>query len=253
MTTINDLIVGVARDLNDYTDGIPAKQFQRWSQRQLLDYWNEAMCVMYTLNPSKFKTTRVEKMRPGINQEFANCDRVMSVVGVSDVEGNVLYEIEQDKGDKKLRWGGYRPRTRPTFQHSRDFRLTSYRIAVDKDGSVFVKPAIPYGVELYLKFVCSTPPKKFELSDLDEDIATSNCADMTLGVHWVLFRALMVDEDSQASNGAATQHLNLFLKLIEAKAEIDKESNYNLNGVPKELRQFVAKEIAKYQLGAQVR
>lgn len=253
MTTINDFIEGVARDLNDYTDGIPAKQYQRWSQRQLLEYWNEAMCVMYTLNPSKFKKTRVAKLTPGINQEFKGCERVLSVVGVCDEEGHVLYEIEQDKGDKQLKWGGFRPRQCSTFQHSRDFKLTKYNIATDKDGSVFVKPAVPYGVDVYLKFVCETPPVKFEINDLGADVEQSNCADVTLGVHWVLFRALMVDEESQSSNTLATQHLNLFLKLIEAKVEVDKESNYNLTGVPKELRQLVAREIAKYQLGARGR
>lgn len=253
MTTTYDLLTRAARDLNDYTDGVPNKQFQRWNQRQLLDYWNEALCVMYTLNPSKFKNTCVEKLSPGINQEFKGCERVLSVVGVSDQNGNVLYEIEQDRGDKKLPWGGFRPRHCPTFQHSLDFKLKSYRIATEKDGSVFVSPAVPYGVDVYLKFVCETPPVKFDLNDLDADVEQSNCADVALGVHWVLFRALMVDEESQSSNSLATQHLQLFLKLIDAKVEVDKESNYNLTGVPKELRQLVAREIAKYQFGARGR
>lgn len=252
MTTTSDLLISTARDLNDYTDGIPNKQFQRWSQDQLLDYWNEALCVMYTLNPSKFKATRVEKLSPGINQVFEGCKRVLSIVGVSDKDGNVLYEVEQEKGDKKLSWGGFRPRHCATFKHSRDFKLTSYRIAAEKDGSVFVSPAIPYGVDVYMKYVCETPPAKFELHDLGADVKQSNCADVALGVHWVLFRALMVDEESQSSNALATQHLNLFLKLIDAKVEVDKESNYNLTGVPKELRQVVAREIAKYHLSARV-
>ena len=62
----------------------------------------------------------------------------------------------------------------------------------------------------------------------------------------------MVDEESQSSNSLATQHLNLFLKLLEVKTELDKESNYNLEGVPKELRQYVAREIAKYQIGSKI-
>ena len=141
MTTIHDLIVRSARDLNDYTDHSPNKQFQRWSEEQLMGYWNEAMCVMYSLNPSKFKCAKVAKLKPGINQVFEGCEKVLSIVGVCDEDGNVLYEVERDKGDKKLKWGGYRPRHCATpFQHSRDFKLTSYRIATDKDGSLFVSP-----------------------------------------------------------------------------------------------------------------
>ena len=59
----------------------------------------------------------------------------------------------------------------------------------------------------------------------------------------------MVDEESQSSNSLATQHLNLFFKLLEVKTENDKESNYNLEGIPSVLKQVVAREIARYQLG----
>ena len=249
MTTINDLIVRAARDLNDYTDEVPNKQFQRWTQEQLLGYWNEALCVMYTLNPSKFKCAKVAKLKPGINQVFDECKRVLSVIGVSDQNGNVLYEIEKDTDDKKLKWGGYRPRHCTTFTHNRDFKLTSYRILTDKDGSVMVKPAVPYGTDVHLKFMCETPPREFEMNNLSADIAQSNCIDVTMGVHWVLFRALMVDEESQASNSLASQHLNLFFKLLEVKTETDKDSNYNLEGLPAVLKQLVAREVARYQLG----
>lgn len=249
MTTINDLIVRAARDLNDYTDEVPNKQFQRWTQGQLLGYWNEALCVMYTLNPSKFKCTKVAKLKPGINQVFEECKHVLSVIGVSDKDGNVLYEIEKDTDDKKLKWGGYRPRHCATFTHNRDFKLTSYRILTDKDGSVMVKPAVPYGMDVHLKFMCETPPREFEMNNLSADIAQSNCIDVTMGVHWVLFRALMVDEESQSSNSLASQHLNLFFKLLEVKTETDKDSNYNLEGLPAVLKQLVAREVARYQLG----
>ena len=249
MTTINDLIVRAARDLNDYTDEVPNKQFQRWTQEQLLGYWNEALCVMYTLNPSKFKCAKVAKLKPGINQVFDECKRVLSVIGVSDKDGNVLYEIEKDTDDKKLKWGGYRPRHCTTFTHNRDFKLTSYRILTDKDGSVMVKPAVHYGMDVHLKFMCETPPREFEMNNLSADVAQSNCIDVTMGVHWVLFRALMVDEESQSSNSLASQHLNLFFKLLEVKTETDKDSNYNLEGLPAVLKQLVAREVARYQLG----
>lgn len=249
MTTISDLIVRAARDLNDYTDGVPNKQFQRWSQEQLLGYWNEALCVMYSLNPSKFKCAKVAMLKPGINQVFDECKRVLSVIGVSDKDGNVLYEIEQDSEDKKLKWGGFRPRHCTTFTHNRDFKLTSYRILTDKDGSVMVKPSVPYGMDIYLKFMCETPPREFTMNNLSAAAEQSNCIDVTMGVHWVLFRALMVDEESQSSNSLATQHLNLFFKLLEVKTENDKDTNYNLEGVPSVLKQVVAREIARYQLG----
>lgn len=249
MTTISDLIVRAARDLNDYTDGVPNKQFQRWPQEQLLGYWNEALCVMYSLNPSKFKCAKVAKLKPGINQVFDECKRVLSVIGVSDKDGNVLYEIEQDSEDKKLKWGGFRPRHCTTFTHNRDFKLTSYRISTDKDGSVMVKPTVPYGMDVHLKFMCETPPREFTMNNLSAAAEQSNCIDVTMGVHWVLFRALMVDEESQSSNSLATQHLNLFFKLLEVKSENDKDSNYNLEGLPSVLKQVVAREIARYQLG----
>lgn len=253
MTTIDDLLIRTARDLNDYTDHEPNKQYQRWTQEQLLGYWNEALCVMFSLNPSKFKSAKVASLKPGINQVFDGCKRVLSVVGVCDKDGNVLYEVEQDKADKKLKWGGFRPkRCSAPFQHSRDFKLASYRIANEQDGSVFVSPAVPYGVDVYLKFMCETPPSTFEISNLSAGVDQTNCADVTFGAHWVIFRALMVDEESQSSNALATQHLNLFLKLLEVKTDLDKDRNYNLDGVPKDIRHYVAREIAKYQIGAKV-
>lgn len=252
MTSVNDLLVRSARDLNDFTDDLPNKQFQRWTREQLLTYWNEALCVMYSLNPSKFKCVRVSKLTAGLNQVFDECKRVLSIIGVSDKDGNVLYEIEEDKADKALKWGGYRPRRCTTFVHTDDFKLTHYRIAADKDGSVFVKPPVPYGKEIYLKYMCETPPEVFELSDLDADVEQSNCSDVSFGVHWVLFRALMVDEESQSSNALAQQHLQLFIKLVADKTDLDERANYNLDTVPKVLQSYVAREIAKYKLGVKV-
>lgn len=249
MTTINDLLVRTARDLNDYTDHIPNKQFQRWTRSQLLGYWNEALCVIYALSPSKFKCAKVAKLKPGINQVFDDCERVLSVIGVSDKDGNVLYEIEQDKEDRKLKWGGFRPRSCPTFSHTKDFKLTNYRIVTEKDGSVFVKPEIPYGVDIWLKFMCEQPPVSFEEHDLDADVSQSNCSDMTFGIHWVLFRALMVDEESQSSTQLASQHLQLFLSLMKEKTELDKDAVFGIDSVPNVLKQYVAREIAKYNLG----
>lgn len=249
MTTINDLLVRTARDLNDYTDHIPNKQFQRWTRDQLLDYWNEALCVIFTLNPSKFKCVKVAKLQPGINQVFDECERVLSVIGVSDKDGNVLYEIEQDKEDRALKWGGFRPRRCPVYKHTKDFRLTSYRILSDKDGSVFVKPEVPYGADVYLKFMCETAPMPFEHNDLDADVSQSNCSDMTFGIHWVLFRALMVDEESQSSTALAGQHLQLFLSLMKEKAELDKDALFGIESIPSSLKSYVAREIAKYNIG----
>lgn len=253
MTTLNDLVVRAARDLNDYTDQHPNRQFQRWTREQLIGYWNEALCVIYALSPSKFKCAKVAKLKPGVNQVFDDCKRVLSVIGVSDKDGNVLYEIEQDKADKTLKWGGYRPRRCSTFQHTADFKLTHYRIATDKDGSVFVKPEVPYGKEIYLKFMCETPPAMFDPNDLDADANQSNCSDITFGIHWVLFRALMVDEESQSSITLAGKHLELFLTLMKQKEELDRDAIFGLESVPTVLKQYVAREIAKYNLGAQVR
>lgn len=249
MTTTNDLLVRAARDLNDYTDHIPNKQFQRWTREQLLSYWNEALCVIFSLNPSKFKESHVAKLQPGINQVIEGCERVLSVIGVSDKDGHVLYEIEQDKEDKSLKWGGYRPRNCPVFQHTKDFKLTHYRIASDKDGSVFVKPSVPYGADIYLKLMCEVAPQPLDSLDLDADVKQSTCADITFGIHWVLFRALMVDEESQSSTALATQHLQLFLSLVKEKTELDKEAVYGIESVPAALKSYVAREIAKYNLG----
>lgn len=249
MTTINDLLIRTARDLNDYVEHNPNKQFQRWTRGQLLAYWNEALCVISTLNPSKFKCAKVAKLEPGINQVFGDCKRVLSIIGVSDKDGHILYEIEQDKKDKSLKWGGFRPRRCPTYQHTKDFKLDSYRILADKDGSVIVKPAIPYGADVYLKFMCEQSPVSFDLGELDADVNSSNCSDITIGIHWVLFRALMIDEESQSSASLASTHLQLFFSLVKDKAELDKEELFGIDSVPSALKSYVAREIAKYNIG----
>lgn len=249
MATLNSLVVRAAQDLNDYVPNVPNRQFQRWSQEQLIDYWNEAFCVMYSLNPSKFRCPKVAKLKPGINQVFDECERVTSVIGVSDKDGNVLYEIEKDKADKKLKWGGFRPRNCPTFSHTKDYKIESYKILTEKDGSLIVKPPVPYGANVWLKFMCETPPETYGVSDLDQDISSDSCADITIGIQWVLFRALMIDEESQSSTSNASNHLQLFFKLLDVRIEQSKEKLFGIESVPKVLQQYVAREIAKYELG----
>lgn len=114
---------------------------------------------------------------------------------------------------------------------------------------MFVKPSVPYGADIYLKFMCEQPPGQFESNDLDADVSQSNCSDMTFGIHWVLFRALMVDEESQSSTQLAAQHLQLFLQLMKEKTDLDKDAIFGIESVPTVLKQYVAREIAKYNLG----
>lgn len=250
MATANELLTRTAKDLNDYFEGDPNKQFQRWDIGQLLSYWNEALCLMYSFNPSKFKCVRVAKLSYGINTVICDCKKVLSIIGVSDKDGNVLYEIEPDKKDKTLKWGGFRPNNCPKYEHTRDFKLKNYKIESDKDGSIFVNPPIPYGKDVYIKYMCETPPEPMDMNNLNSNVGGDDCSHIAIGIHWALFRALMVDEESQSSVVLADKHLQLFLKLNEVKGTVDKESDYDLSGIPADLKKYVAREIAKYKLGA---
>lgn len=244
MTTLNDLLASTARDLNDYTEGVPNKQFQRWSKRQLTGYWNEAFCNMFTLNPSKFKRAVTEKLKPGSHQKF-DCSKVLSVIGVSDKDGNVLYEIDTDFVDHKLRWGVSGRKKCTPFQHSRDYKVERYRIESEKDGSVFVYPPVPYGVERYLTFMCEKSPVALDLSKPNAKLDLEDCTLQSIGIEWVLFRALMVDEESASSTNLATAHLNLFFKLLESKVKIEELSNYGLQGVPDGIRRYLERQQAE--------
>ncbi len=75
-------------------------------------------------------------------------------------------------------------------------------------------------MDVHLKFMCETPPL-ITMNNLGTAAEQSNCIDVTMGVHWVLFRALMVDEESQSSNSLATQH-KLVLNYSKLKQRNDK-------------------------------
>ncbi|RQH06626.1 DUF6682 family protein [Paraburkholderia dinghuensis] len=213
---LSQVLDELARDLNDAEEGHP---FQTWTRGQLLAYINEAQCNAFVLNSALFVRTVIMQLAPGREQQPCECSILQQIIGQTDAAGNLL--------------DGYLPRRSDAATYSwtkpgcpapsGPFRLTGYNFDPLQGGAFAVTPPVPPNVKVYVKARCAVMPETLATSNLDDDCcgpgngSDSDCRIITAAKQWVLFRALMVEEQSVSSVQTAMIHLKLYFALLNVQ------------------------------------
>ena len=209
---MENLLLSYARDLDD---AYPGYEFSIWSREQLLQYFNEALCLIAAHRPDLFIENKVIKVDPcSPFLDTCDCVKVLDVLGQSDEHGNhirpVLYRTQKGSA-----WQGRR-------KNSRYETEVSEVEIVNGSNMVKIHPSnLDPESEIYVVLRCVTEPKHYEMDDVPP---SDKCAYMAAARHWVLYNAKMVDgEFSQSLMTSAREHREMFSAILQLVKTADKE------------------------------
>lgn len=212
---MENLLLSYAEDLND---AYPGHEFSVWSKQQLLDYFNEALCIIAAQRPDLFTELKVIKVDPCTNfLDLCDCNELLDVIGQSDKNGRVINRLTRRTRSAANTWTG-RKRTDPQFNTS----LSEYEL-LDNSSLVQVFPEnLDPDKDFYVLVRCSIDARTY---DLDSEPPDVRCAFVAAARHYVLFCAKMIDgEFSSDIRAAADTHLKMFATIMTETKKADEEN-----------------------------
>lgn len=208
--TLREFLDSLSEDLNDIN---PAGTLpRRWSQSQLLRYLNEGHSHVYSLAPHEFMQELLVKLEPGTLQKVCGDFVLHKILGQTDETGLVIRPIPERNQELLTRWT---KKVCPVVDQG-EFTLDGYTVSPSDAGYFRVYPAVPPNEDVFVKVLGSEPPAPFTAKDLDRELGMSSTVAAAVR-QWVLYSALMVDDESAAEMNAAKGHLEVFFQLLNLK------------------------------------
>lgn len=220
---LRELLDSFNEDLNDLN---PAGTLpNRWSQAQLLRFFNEGLCHVFSLKPTEFVEQVIVELEPGNVQKLCDCKILHKLLGQTDETGLVVSPLNvQDQG-LVARWTKA-PCPSPI---SAEFKLTGYTYDAGDNGYFSVYPAVPPNEKVYLKALCANPPEPLTMVDLNKEV-DADCMATNAARQWVMYSALMVDDESQTGLAAARIHLEAFFQVLQIQMTTQRLAEMGVSG-----------------------
>lgn len=227
----NSLLQSLASDLGDNE---PGHEYQRWSEADLLRYWNEAVCIIADLRKDLFSCPTTIALKPGSIQDISPCDRLGEVIGQVDKDGNLITPVAEASADLRSRWVG-KPCALTMSQALRqEYRMQSYSTDANTNKSVVVTPPVPPNAKVYLQVNCTRAPKVLcpgdEFTELD-------CGHRAAATQWVLARAYASAPPGSIEGNLARSHAQMFFQLLNIKMRAD--LMYSLGVIPTDAKNLI--------------
>lgn len=225
---VYDFLLVIASQLGDARPGSP---FRRYPLRDLVEFYNEAMCFVAAKRPDLFTDYTLIKLQTGSYQDArcCGCTNVLQVVGQVDAEGNTLKDLSASSSQgnsSKGRW--YRA---PCRDSAGGLLLLSATISPGMNGQFTVTPPVPAGTDMWVKVKCVHAPPKFDesgvLGDATNGAATTGDCKFLPAIHsYVMYRALQGDRHATGASSEAQNELrNVYTYLdLQYKSELAQET-----------------------------
>lgn len=222
---MENLLLSYATDLDD---AYPNYEFSIWSREQLLNYFNEAICLIARFRPDMFTELKVVKVDPCSNYiDTCDCSKVLDVLGWSDKNGNNLRPLPK-RANKSSVWTGNRKK-KGFSDHLTEYELLSGGTV----ARVYPENLNPQK-DYYIVVRCSVEPKRYSLDSIPPN---QQCAFLSVARHWVLYNAKMVDgEFSQTLQAQAREHREMFLGILGLIKNADDEFEDTLQNMKRPQR-----------------
>lgn len=217
MQTIKDWFRTVAFALNDDE---PTRPFQRYQLANMIDAYNQAMCLVAQYRNDLFTELRSVRLVAGKYQDVRGCcSKVLGVLDQLDAKGNVLRELSGSRATMSSAKNNWK---KPSCigTDSVAYVIDSATIDANLDGRFSVYPPVPCGVEAFVMVKCVSVPCAIDESQANEAMP-GDCGQLVAVWHYVL--AMMLTGD-RSDNGAITDkkfHYDMFFNIlgIEQKAD----------------------------------
>lgn len=209
-----DIVFDVSRDLNDQVQDY---EYLRWPQDQLISYFKEGYSSVVRIYKRDFiKQVVVELQIGNVWQTACDCTHILTVLGESDADGNIIKELTEIDNDSLYFWQGEKLSEHcPNYERT---ELTGFAINTTTDTLFKIFPSIVPGYDKrYVTLVCYKEPN---VGDLDEEVPDKLIACIK---QWMLYRALIIDsENNPAIAEIAKTHYQVYQQL---RAALIQEAN----------------------------
>jgi hypothetical protein len=214
--TVYDFLVTVASALGDAR---PGSEFRRYPLRDLLTYYNEAMCFIAAQRRDLFTKRVVVKLEPGTTQDATccGCSDVVGVMAQVTSDGVVVKDLSQASAASAQTWRWYRAPCRATPDGAAVPIIQAVGIEPGMAGVFNVFPPIPPGVDTWAVIKCVAPPRAVTeaqaLGGVDEagetvpPAGTGWCTFLPAVRSYVLYRALLGDRHATGASAEAAREL----------------------------------------------
>lgn len=209
MASLQDLVVQVSTDLNDYAAG---HEFTTWTESQLSAYVLEGLQVAFTFRSDLFLHSVVVELVAGSSiQRPCDCTQIRRVYGICTKEGRLLYGIRKRKSSDKLQWYGKTCPVNPKYWKARDYYI-------DAEGDTFfIEPAPPVGQSTYVLVECAQAPTMDDLENGYEIPTELQAA----AIQWALYRAKSVDSENNSTIfSVAEKHKETCFQLLQVQMQL---------------------------------
>lgn len=218
MATLKQLLDETSLDLNDPTG-------RTWRRPQLLSYWNDAKCVIFSLAPQSFPAkVSIMPLSSGAFQT-ANCGVLLQVLDQTDKEGNSL---GGSLSSGATSYAGIYTGKACVANSGADLRFTGAQLTAQRGNFFTISPPVPAAGEFYVRVLCASPGD--DLSDETKSVGDLDCGYVAAARQWVRYRALSVDDASVASLNGAQLALTTFKDLMSMR--YGREMAQRLNTLP---------------------
>lgn len=205
--TLRNYLSNIAKSLGDFDEEDASAQFKHWSLSTLLDWYNEAMCIIATHKPQDFVKTKVMKLQAGTTQ-VSCCKQVGAAIEYTDARGQHIGYLRPLDGKSAVRpWRGSScaPQITAAYAPTNVWRMDS------ASDSFEIYPPVPNAGDYYVKIRCVETPAAKDIGNLDED--QGDCRYCAAAYEWVLYKALSAETDAGMLQAGQT-HYKAFFDII---------------------------------------
>ncbi|SIO50546.1 hypothetical protein SAMN05444172_2579 [Burkholderia sp. GAS332] len=213
MTTAEDLVLEVAKLLNDAEDGF---EYLRWTSDDLLEYANDGAVQIAMLRPDVVSQTETIPLQPGARQELPEgSTRFFRVEGTVDRYGRIVGQPSKTDGTAaRVANTWFTPIACPV---SGDYVALSFSFDDTNPTVFYVEPPVPVGQSVKVAVSLARVPDEFGADDpVPIDRRFHNAV-----IEWMLYRAFSKDQESATNSTHAASHLKHFYDMLGMSQRAD--------------------------------
>lgn len=221
MTAAYDWFRTIAASLNDDKPGAP---FRRYALKDLIAYYNDALCLISKHRPDLFAEIKVAPLTCGTLQDLRGCcGNVTDVIAQTDAHGNTIKDLTANKTTTtKVRSKWNKPSclsaaaVNPTTGQPAGYVIETVSIDLRLNGRFTVYPPVPPGVQAYVMVKCQGAPCTMTEADVlgGKAVFAPDCGYLAIVRFFVLGMALSGDRHSNAAQSEANRFFRMFFDLL---------------------------------------
>ena len=225
--SVHAFLLTIASQLGDAR---PGGEFRRYLLRDLVTYYNEAMCFVATHRPDLFVKHSVIKLQTGSLQDASccGCTSNLRFYGQIDADGNTIKDVmdlvssSTGTTSSKTKW--YRAPCKATADGQGSVTLISNIIVEPGANGLFsVSPPVKPGENVWLRISCSASPCALSEGDVLAGAAMSDCTWQPALRSYILYRALQGDRHAVGASVEAQNELKNVYQYLNLKYKMEQE------------------------------